>query len=67
VRRPWPAGGCCAKRKKTFMWNIYNLLCKIIFPELRRYNYELLADYDALPVEILKTQDLPPYCIKRLI
>jgi hypothetical protein len=33
---------------------------QIIFPELRMYNYEFLAEYDALPGEILKTQDLPP-------
>jgi hypothetical protein len=40
----------------------YDML--IIFPELKRCNYERLADYDSLPVEVLKTQDLPPYSIK---
>jgi len=56
----------CQKKEKIHVEQLKSTL-QIIFPELRRYNYELLADYDALPVEILKTQDLPPYSIKRLI
>jgi hypothetical protein len=48
-----------AKEKKIHVKHLKSTL-PIECPELRRYNYEILSDYDALPVEIIKTQNSPP-------
>jgi len=49
----------CQKKEKIHTKHLKSAL-QITCPELRRYNYEILSDYDALPVEIIKTQNPPP-------
>jgi hypothetical protein len=60
MRRSWPTGGCCAKRKKKIHVEHLKSTLQIIFPELRIYNYDLLADYDDLPIEILQKRKTFP-------
>jgi len=52
-------GLLCQKKEKIHVEHLNSTL-QIIFLELKRYNYELLADYDALPVEIMQKRKTFP-------